>query len=251
MMTATTKTSELAFPASIVVTPNGDSKANSIAIDYQIATINDSRQAVTRFVLEFANDRLCLLDRHRVKSRPIVVADSKLTRLSKKQLLGKAIGRQSKFVVDATAGWGSDALLLARMGFRVVTVERSPVISALLEDGIKRNLKLNSFLKLSHRFGDAISILDALTEKPDTVYLDPMYPQGRKKSVKVARKMEILRTLAGEDSDFQELFEVAIHNCARRVVLKRPGYAEVLFPERLSMSFEGKMVRYDVYLAGN
>ena len=52
--------------------------------------------------------------------------------------MGVAIGRKAKSVVDATGGLGNDAILLARMGFKVLMIERSPVMSALLEDGLFR-----------------------------------------------------------------------------------------------------------------
>ena len=40
--------------------------------------------------------------------------------------------------VDATAGMGEDALLLAAAGFRVILCERNPVIASLLEDTMRR-----------------------------------------------------------------------------------------------------------------
>jgi len=222
-------------------------EAALVAARYKMPLISEDDRAATRFVLVFASDRLVLTDQDNPKCRPILVPDLKMPRLSRKQLPGKAIGRQSKTVVDATAGWGSDAFLLAAMGFEVVAVERCAAVCALLEDGIERNLKINDFLHISHRYADAVSYLGMLEEKPDAVYLDPMYPQGRKKSVKVARKMSVLRTVAGEDSNFLALFGQAVRCAAKKVVLKRPKYAAVLFPQSVAMSMNGKMARYDIY----
>ncbi len=222
-------------------------EATKLAERYQFALVGDGDRAMTRFVLKFVNDKLSLFDLENPKCRPIWVPDSKMPRLSRKQLLGKAIGRQSKLVVDATAGWGSDAILMAAMGFTVLAIERCAAVSALLEDGIERNRNINQFFQLSHRYADAVSILDTLEGKPDTVYLDPMYPQGRKKSVRVSRKMTVLRTLAGEGSDFLGLFEQVMCCGAKKVVLKRPKYADLLYPEKVSTSLQGKMVRYDIY----
>ena len=55
--------------------------------------------------------------------------------LSKKQPLPKAIGEHST-VIDATAGFGLDAARLAMMGYHVKAIEQSPIISAMLRDGL-------------------------------------------------------------------------------------------------------------------
>ena len=43
--------------------------------------------------------------------------------------------------VDATAGLGEDAFLLAAAGFQVWLYERNPVIAALLQDALRRGMK--------------------------------------------------------------------------------------------------------------
>ena len=49
------------------------------------------------------------------------------------------VPRQSyPLAIDATAGLGEDALLLAAAGFRVVLFERNPIIAALLRDALER-----------------------------------------------------------------------------------------------------------------
>jgi len=58
-----------------------------------------------------------------------------------KQPLAKAIGLKQAFrptVVDATAGLGRDAFVLASLGCRVHMLERSKVVAALLYDGLQR-----------------------------------------------------------------------------------------------------------------
>src|SRR5690606_29220484 len=44
-------------------------------------------------------------------------------------------------IVDATAGLGQDAVVLAANGAQVHMLERSPVVAALLEDGLRRALE--------------------------------------------------------------------------------------------------------------
>ena len=54
---------------------------------------------------------------------------------SRNQPLGKAVGRKRGHIVDATAGFGHDAVLMACMGHTITAVERNPLIHLLLEDG--------------------------------------------------------------------------------------------------------------------
>ena len=59
--------------------------------------------------------------------------------------------------------------------------------------------------------------------------------------------MHALRDLVGEDPDAHMLFRTAMQVAKERVVVKRPHYAEPLI-EKPSMSYQGKLVRFDVYL---
>ena len=57
------------------------------------------------------------------------------------QSIAKAVGLKSgamPTVVDATAGLGRDAFVLASLGCKVTLNERSPVVGALLQDGLTR-----------------------------------------------------------------------------------------------------------------
>ncbi|MCH7546844.1 MAG: class I SAM-dependent methyltransferase [Planctomycetes bacterium] len=172
--------------------------------------------------------------------------------LSRKQPLPRAIGKETKTVLDATAGFGYDAVLLACMGFEVQAVERSPVIAALLEDGLRRALLdegLNRALgdRLRIQTGDSRDILEGMDPKPDAVYIDPMFPEKRKKSALAKKHIRLVRQIVGEDPDAGELLEVAMLHVRRRVVVKRPTHAEPLAGDP-DLSFGGKLVRYDVYL---
>ena len=166
--------------------------------------------------------------------------------------LVRAMGKKAKQVVDATAGMGQDSFALAVFGFSVIAIERSDKIAALLQDALQRTYAddeqkklLGDRLQVIH--GDAIRELKRMTPAPEVVYLDPMYPSKRKKSALAKKEMQVLRALVGDDDDAQQLFEVARSVARDRVVVKRPIYAEPIAPEP-SMSYESKLVRFDVYL---
>lgn len=174
--------------------------------------------------------------------------------IAKTGALAQALGRKTHTIVDATAGWGQDALAMFRMGFDVTAIERCPLMAELLADGFRRLSQLDWMQRLQLAppkllQGDAIQLLRQLSFSPDCIYLDPMFPPKRKKSALAKKSIMLLRDLAGEDSDKAQLFEVAMQQAAKRVVVKSPDYAEPL-GGKPNESFEGKLVRYDMYLSG-
>ena len=148
-------------------------------------------------------------------------------------------------ILDVTAGWGRDAVVLASFGADVVMIERQPVMAALLADGLTR-LPEQSSIKLALVTGDAKHYLQTLTtdDYPDVIYIDPMHPL-RQKSALVKKEMQALQQLIGADHDALELIQLAITRVRQRVVVKWPQrLAPLLAPDR---SLNGKTIRFDVY----
>ena len=227
--------------------PGYESQIEQISSKYQIPVVANQQNSSIRFLLDIEDGILKLIEPGSVRFRPIYSYSGSLQQISRRTLLGRAIGRKAQTVIDATAGLGGDAFLLSRMGYSVLATERQPVIAALLEDGILRILQRSDRIKLEFRFADSRKILSNLNESPDVIYLDPMYPVGRKTSVAVARPIRILRELAGDDSDAESLLNTSLKSASRRVVIKRPHFAEPLRRDKLSDSVMGKLVRYDLY----
>ncbi|MCO6412773.1 MAG: class I SAM-dependent methyltransferase [Thiogranum sp.] len=173
------------------------------------------------------------------------------------QPLARAVGMKSGFspsIWDATAGLGRDALVLASLGSQVTLCERAPVLAALLEDGLQRaalDSDAGDWIQARMRlvYADSRERLAALAaaERPDVVYLDPMYPPG-KAGVLVKKEMRALQTLLGREQDAEALLETALGAAQRRVVVKRPGHGEWLAGKKPDTSIASKKTRYDVYV---
>jgi 16S rRNA (guanine1516-N2)-methyltransferase len=173
---------------------------------------------------------------------------------SHRQPLARAVGLGKSSdgpidVIDATGGLGEDAWLLAAWGCRVRLCERHAVIAAMLDDGLRRAgaTATDIAARLSLHRGDACRYLEALTDdqRPDVVYLDPMYPD-RDGTALQRKPMRIFRRLVGDDGDAPALFAIAKRAARRRVVVKRPADAPPLAPEPAAVH-EGKGFRFDVY----
>lgn len=175
----------------------------------------------------------------------------------RRQPLAKAIGIKPGFkptVLDATAGLGRDAHVLATLGLPLYLVERSPIVSALLADGIHRaGLDMETgglFDNNMHLLtGDAKVLIPVICEQQaiDVIYLDPMYPH-RSKSALVKKEMRALRALVGDDPDIHELLGIALRYARQRVVVKRPRNAPPVSAYNPTHSIKSKNTRYDVYL---
>jgi 16S rRNA (guanine1516-N2)-methyltransferase len=172
------------------------------------------------------------------------------------QNLARAIGLKRNWhprLIDATAGLGRDGFILAHLGCQVQMLERSPILAAMLTDGLQRAKLAEGTRETAGRIklvqDDSRDFLKKLKneEKPDVIYLDPMYPERTKSSL-VKKEMRILREVAGDDPDADELFETALEQCTNRVVVKRPRLAPALGTRPVSHSIKGKTSRFDVYL---
>ena len=153
-------------------------------------------------------------------------------------------------VLDATAGLGRDTFRLASLGCRVTAVERSPVVAALLADGLRRaaadSRAAASVARITLVAGDAREQLRRLPA-PDVVLVDPMYPPARK-SAAPGKELLLLRRLLGADDDAGELLAVA-RQVARRVVVKRRAHDPPLDGRKPDLSWPGRSTRFDVYLS--
>lgn len=170
------------------------------------------------------------------------------------EAVAKAVGVKGSYlpnVVDATAGLGRDAFVLASLGCRVQMLERHPVVAALLDDGLQRgyrNAEIGGWLqeRLTLIHASSLEALAQLGEKPDVVYLDPMYPH-RQKSALVKKEMRVFQTLVGADNDADGLLEPARRLAKKRVVVKRPDYAPPLAGVVTQSAVVTKSHRFDIY----
>jgi 16S rRNA G966 N2-methylase RsmD len=169
------------------------------------------------------------------------------------------------FVVDMTAGFGQDSILLAMSGAeRVHMVERNPIIAALLVDALRR-LQLiaesriaatsTSEYRKRHELANTLRSKLTLSSQDSRdwlmqneqvakrqnqsrnlmVYLDPMFPP-RRNSAAVKKGMSILHDLLETQStnpaarlkEEKELLHLALRYADLRVVVKRPINASPL-----------------------
>ena len=175
------------------------------------------------------------------------------------ELLGRAVGRNRQrplVILDATAGLGRDAFILAGLGHEVRLCERDPVVAELLRAGLEAAARLPEdglreiALRMSLFPGDARQQGDVALRGADVIYLDPMFP-ARVKSAAVKKEMVLLQRMLGDawaPGEADALLRWALEQGVARVVVKRPARAPSLAGARPSHCIRGKSVRYDVYV---
>jgi 16S rRNA (guanine1516-N2)-methyltransferase len=202
------------------------------------------------------------------------------SRESGTDLLIKAVApkKSSRYsVLDLTAGFGQDSLILALNGAsRVCMVERDPIVFALLQDAMRRINLLSPHSELAQLLSESLSlragdgkdfirskVLEGIEDRPDICYLDPMFPP-RTKSAAVKKGMQILHGLldtqqTNDDSvkerleEERQLLKAALEAAKSRVVIKRPLKSPPLGGEDSetqcpSYAIEGSVNRWDVYV---
>ncbi len=178
----------------------------------------------------------------------------------KGQMIAKAVGVKANVyprVLDATAGLGKDAFVLATLGCKVQMLERSPCVHALLHSGLIRAREFSAYedpelkqilarMELLSADSHDYLVKIADSDRPDVIYLDPMFPD-RQKTADVKKEMAAFHHVVGKDEDADALLEKALLKANYRVVVKRPRKAPFVNNKIPSHQLEGKSSRFDIY----
>lgn len=173
----------------------------------------------------------------------------------KQGAFNQALGKKTQTVIDATGGWGGDALLMCLQGYQVKVIERHPIMALMLDDAMQRLAKTEWALQhdvvaptVIHSNAIDFFNLGVNSDETDCVYLDPMFPPKKKKSAATNKYMQLLQWLLGHDQDADQLLQSVLQSGVKRIAVKRPDYAQPLYCKP-AVQFSSKLVHYDVYLA--
>ena len=152
--------------------------------------------------------------------------------------------------IDATAGLGEDAFLLAAYGYNMTLYEQNPVVAVLLKDALRRAKRNPQLKDIANRMqlveGDSVEQLANRVDEVDLIYLDPMFP-GRQKSGLINKKLQLIQKLEPPCSEETALFDAAIHANPAKIIVKRPLKSPFLAGKNPTYELKGKAIRYDCY----
>lgn len=244
-----------------IVAIEADARAAHLASQLQLplfSTVDELPEVATAY-LSYHDGALKLFPRDKKQSGPVAVdfnSEAANYRLrSGGELIVKAVKGRSKNalrVVDATAGLGRDAFILAANGFHVLMLEKNPFVAALLSDGLARareaqHADIANRMQLVAGAAETYLANCSGAELPDVIYLDPMFAHAEKSAL-VKKEMRLFRQLLNdENGDETALLATARAHAKLRVVVKRAIKAPALAQAEPSYALTGKAVRYDVY----
>lgn len=243
--------------------PTRDAEAAAFAHQHDIACIRPEAQANAPYahLLVYTADKIGLLtkgDKHLFALDFLSASFRHRCQQSglRKEFIARAMGvspQENPWIVDATAGLGRDGYLLARLGFQVTLLERSPIIHCLLQDALLRASTDPQHAVYTSRLNliatDATHWLKQLPsdKRPRVIYLDPMFPK-RQKAAAVKKDMSLLQAIVGVDESFEDLFELSLACATHRVVIKRPRLAAYVMERKPHFHLMGKSSRFDIYM---
>ena len=153
--------------------------------------------------------------------------------------------------IDATAGMGEDAFLLAACGYEMTLYEQNPVVAVLLKDALRRAKKHPKLKDIAARMqlveNNSVDELKSRVDDIDLIYLDPMFP-ARQKSSLINKKLQLIQKLEPPCSGEKDLFDAAIRANPDKIIVKRPLKSECLAGREPSYTLKGKAIRYDCYV---
>lgn len=252
-MTATAYEKQRVF----IVDDNTD-RSRRLAETTELKIIDaESALKEVRFTLQWVNNTLSLRDHTSRKPLDVSIDFTGGQAQHRKKFgggHGQPIARAVKtrdhpHICDATAGFGKDAFIFASLGCKVTLLENSVVVHALLSDAIKRAANHDntreavSRMQLFHSDSTQLPKNWPHADPPDIVYLDPMYPDGKRTAKK---EIQTLRQLLAPQKTDILLLEAA-RKTAQRVVVKRPRNAHPLEGIAPSGNINSPNTRYDIY----
>lgn len=149
-------------------------------------------------------------------------------------------------IIDATAGFAKDSVLLGLYGYKVLMLEQNPILATIVYYAINNRIIPADNLQLIFT-----NSLDYFKANPNiqsyAIYLDPMFKKQDKALAK--KDMQIIQLLTNDDiNSDSELFKLAYPLC-KKLIVKRDNKQAVLVPAPLpAYSKQGKTIRYDIYI---
>lgn len=171
-------------------------------------------------------------------------------------VLGKKLKPAETHVLDVTAGFGRDALLLAAAGCSLTLAERNPLLAFLLQQALEsgahsdETMLAQAVSRMSLLETDSVRLMQEWRgDAPQVIFLDPMF-EGPKGSAAAKKNMAFLQAVLPAEEDSSNgaaLLSSALALAGHRVVVKRAPGSPFLDLRQPGYSLESKAVRFDVY----
>ncbi len=159
-------------------------------------------------------------------------------------------------LIDGTAGFGHDSLILASTGAKVIMLENNAIMALMLLAEYQRMSSHKNWQGLLSRLmicpmSFLACTLDELkVDNIEMIYLDPMFPKDSY-TAKVGKNMQVLHEFVAipNSDDECDLFNHAktLLNQDGKLIIKRPIGASYLANQTPTQSWQNDALRFDGY----
>jgi 16S rRNA (guanine1516-N2)-methyltransferase len=155
-------------------------------------------------------------------------------------------------ILDATAGYGIDGLLLAQAGYQMTLIEKRPTVATVLQKAHQAGLLHPETQAACQRMtcvlADSFDYLKTC-DLVDAIYLDPMFSVQEKDRLG-PKKMQLIHQdlLDPDDEHYDELLSLAQKKAKHWVVVKRPRKAPPIGLIKPHSQIVGRNIRFDRYI---
>lgn len=201
--------------------------------------------------LHIQDKEIYILAPHISKKPYLHTLDAYMTPAAIKQHpLSLAIGnkQRQRLIYDLTAGLLKDSIHMALLGHQVIAIEQHPVIFTLSAAAWHKQCHHYPDLVLRLHQANSLDFLSRSVQRPDIIYLDPMFPT-RNKTALVKKPMQLLQAIVGSnDSDHTALLATACAYAKSKVIVKRPQHGQPISGPAPSLQLSHQQsTRYDIY----
>ncbi|MBF13253.1 MAG: hypothetical protein CMF46_02685 [Legionellales bacterium] len=160
----------------------------------------------------------------------------------------QSFGRCKKgFVLDLTAGFGRDSYVLYKSGYQVYSVEKSKILSAFVYYKMLQVGTAGQWVSLCGDANQIVSQYPVQWQKPDVIYIDPMFEPGLTKGA-VQKTACYLRALAEDSRSIEDNFSAILDLAIKRVIVKRAKRSHYINDQQPTYQLQHNRCRFDVYV---
>ncbi|MED5274933.1 MAG: class I SAM-dependent methyltransferase [Pseudomonadota bacterium] len=160
----------------------------------------------------------------------------------------KIFKKKGSTILDCTAGFGRDSYILAKLGFDVTMIEKNPIATLMLNNGIKNLLSETDIykrLKLIH--GDSYEYLKLSDKQYDYIYIDFMF-EKLKNTTLASKDDETLKLISRDKENRIRLLNIAKIKCRERVVVKNHIHNSSIIGVTPDYQIKTKLINYHIFM---
>ena len=201
--------------------------------------IDKSHLSDVRQKLEFNINKNNIFFLNHQVSPPSKIQMSENEDIRNRSLIFKLFPKKNTKILDCTGGFGRDAMIFSKLGYKVTMIEENPIVVSMLRNFLNKNKEIP--INLLH--GNAFDYMRLNPTTFDYIYIDTLFKKAKNKS-KSKKGIEILQYICRERiSRFNLIKEAVKHSCSR-IIIKES--LNSLFKYDFDYSIKTRLVRYNI-----